>query len=391
MEYWFEKSQVGQDTLASIRHGAPIPAISKKDLMGLIIWLPSKSEQALILEGVSHIKNIKAEVDEREKELWDGSKTASSTLERISLINKEDSYEEWIDSLPFPLASILWRHHAFNGSSKDKYEILLHFFEATTAFLATVHLSAFMQSKDLWSEYLPILKRGLAKEHLSFERASFGSWRFAFEFLSKKCSKLLGKPDSEETLKHLYGTTNRTSIETLCHPELRILFQESNKVRNQESAHAGAISDEHADDILSRMEILVQRLRGVFGRQWNHYELIRPGAAKFKSGIHQVDAERIMGTRHDPFASDMYESTFPLETNELYLFDRYSQMGLKMYPFVKVAPSPKRKAMTCFFYSRHGVDQSQFVSYHYSQESEISEVVPEIDEMLNLLSHSEEA
>ena len=68
----------------------------------------------------------------------------------LEAVNREDRYENWLDSLPFPLASILWVCHTQSGSLKEQYERKIQFFEALSEFLGIIFLSAFSANEAIW-------------------------------------------------------------------------------------------------------------------------------------------------------------------------------------------------------------------------------------------------
>ena len=307
----------------------------------------------------------------------------------IRAINQKDNYEAWLESLPFPLARVLWKHYASKRSHRERYETLLHFFEATAAFLATVHLSAFMSDDEVWNECGPQLIERMEKERLSLRQASFGSWKLTFEFLSKRCDEMLteqGVEGEKPTWQKIFGTTDRRAVQTIADARLRTILQEANKIRNDWHGHSGAIGSAVAKDVHDQLENLVQRTREAFGQRWRSYELIQPDSSRKKSGIHYVTSNRLVGTRCNPFAERVYESEESLESGALYLFDPVARQGLQLLPLVTVMPSPEQAADTCYVLSRVGDKNGpRWVSYHYEPESQINQHVEGISETFERL------
>jgi len=344
------------------------------------------AQQQEVLHGAQMLRRICAEVDELETALWDGAGDTEAIVHSIATVNQEDRYEYWIESLPFPLASILWRHHAGGGSQRDQYEVLLHFFEATAAFIATVHLSAFMSDEGLWREYGGKLHGRMAQQHLSLDRATFGAWKLVVESLSSACGKLYRTDETVELVESLYGTSNRRVLTMLAHADLRKVLQQANKIRNDWSGHAGVVSNEQAAQVHAQLMDLVQALRSVFGRTWQSYELIQPGLARYgEDGYHHVTIKRLMGTRSAPFEEAERASAQPLVAEALYLFDDANRSALRLKPFVRVMPSPEKRANACFIFNRREGAGSRYVSYHFEQESNITEVFPDVEDALNRL------
>ena len=296
-------------------------------------------------------------------------------MHKVETINQEDRYEDWLESLPFPLASILWRHHANrNGkSNQENAKTLLHFFEATAAFIATVHLSAFMSDDMLWKENTQALQTKLVEAELSMYMASFGAWKLIVEYLSSKSRKL-----SPEVRTRIYGTSNHNHIDMICHSDLLTVLQQANALRNKEDGHGGVMSEQFAESYHDDLFNLVTTLRGVFGRSWRNYELIQALDNRYQQGIYQYTANLLIGSRSNPFESIQRDSSAPLEYDRLYLFDASSQRGLLLQPFIQVMPAPQHQVNACFFLNRHTNSDKRLVSYHFEQESSITVQSPNL-------------
>jgi hypothetical protein len=378
--HWFTQSLVGQMTLASFSKGGAMARLDLEAMLNASLALPPLDEQQAVLQGLEQLNRVRAEAAELETALWSCTEKADVVLPQIRTINNEDRYEDWIETMPFPLASILWRHRAGGGSPRDQYEVLLHFFEATAAFVANIHLSAFMADDALWSEAAQGLRDRLSREKVSLERATFGAWKLTAEYLSGRCRKILAEEGGLETCKRVYGTSNDKHIAMICHADLLAALQRANRIRNESKGHAGAIGEDEALGIHNELRDLVQKVRGVFGRSWLDYELIQPSVGRFQRGIHRYAAKRLMGTHSMPFEVVERESTQPMESDRLYLFDAISQKGLLLRPFIRVMPSPEKKANACFIFSSCEQTGARFVSYHLEEESSLTAPFPDIDE-----------
>jgi hypothetical protein len=377
---WFNQSPIGQTTLESVMRDGLMPRIDPDWLLNSDFCLPPLSEQHQVLDGLEHLNRVKAEAMELETAIWSHKEETQLLVHQMKTINQQDRYEDWIDTLPFPLASILWRHRASGGSYRERYEILLHFFEATAAFVATIHLSAFMSSDILWQEVAPGLQALLRKQHLSLERASFGAWRATAEYLAGKLKKRLSDEGGRDLCREVYCTASEVLLVMLTHGDILAVLQKANQVRNTSFGHGGAVGHDDAQRIHDELFELVSRVRGLFGRNWLEYELIQPSASRYKGGVHFYTANRLMGTRSAPFETVHRESVHPMESDELYLFDQMGQRGLRLRPFVRVMPSPERKAVACFIFNRCEQVGSRFVSYHFEEESSLTAEFPDLDE-----------
>lgn len=390
MVHWFNASQIGQATLQAASRGGATTSLDVNALLASKLHLPTPPEQRQILHGLEYLQKIRAEAAELEEALSSGTSQTDQLVQQILTINQEDRYEDWIDTLPFPLASILWRHHAGEGSPREQFEVLLHFFEATAAFIATVHLSALMGDDEVWSAVGHGLHERLRKHKLSLDRATFGAWKLTVEYLAGQYKRILSGENGSEACKRLYGTSNLDDIQMICAPELLQVLQRANAMRNDTSGHGGAIGQEEAQRFHDELKSMVDIVRGVFGRSWRDYELVQPAEGRYTGGVYHYHVKRIMGTRSTPFETVLRESVQPLESGRLYLFDAVSQRGLLLQPFVQVIPSPQKKAIACFIFSRNEKDGAHFVSYHFEHESSLTRPSPEVDAALRRVHQFDE-
>ncbi len=384
MTHWFNESRIGRLSLDALRGGLTIPRIRPRDLARSKIYLPPISEQRLVVEGIAYLGKIRAETEELESALWSGTEPIEGLVEQIQSINQDDHYEDWLETLPFPLASILWKHYAITGPYKPRYEVLLHFFEMTAAFLATIHISAMMKDDDVWKEHGKRLTEKLSDQGFSLDRATFGSWKLVTELFSSACRAMINNKKQENLWQRLYGTTDLKVMEMISDSKLLGVLQQANKVRN-DWAHSGAIDEDTAKSVHDQLVVLVNSLRGLFGRNWQRYELIQPDGGAYRQGLHHITSKRVMGTRSAPFKERVYESRDPLEAGSLYLFDSVHQSGLELRPFIEVIPSPEKKAVACYIYSRLEKKGARWLSYHFEQESEISHASQGVADTLDSL------
>jgi hypothetical protein len=107
----------------------------------------------------------------------------------------------WADTLPFPLASILW-HYEAEPDDGAKVDYLLKFFEALAQFTATVLLSACITDREL----LEANRAAWFSGHMSrrLHRATFGEWLELTERLAVTLRGLLEADRGEERCRGLF-------------------------------------------------------------------------------------------------------------------------------------------------------------------------------------------
>ena len=183
-------SNLGKSILSTQRTGTTIPNLPKSRINTFELYLPSIDTQEKIVEIDVEVDTLVADLTELRGELWSTPQKDSQAASKIRAVlggdqELRDRFEDWLDTLPFPLASILWVYHATNDPYK-KYRLLQRYFEGLTQFMATVLLSGFYYADDWITERHKLFnkysKEGVADTRL--RHASFGIWKSITEALS---------------------------------------------------------------------------------------------------------------------------------------------------------------------------------------------------------------
>ena len=370
---WFNESPVGRATLATITSdstftsGSTFQTISSRDIMELEFYLPPLEDQRKAVESFAELRRIRAVTDELESSLWDGKSDFHDIVRGIESINQnsEGGYKDWLETLPYPLASILWRHYATSHESHhERTEALLHFFEATTEFITTVHISAFMSDDELWEE---TQRRFIEKKNWELQKASFGTWVMALEYLSKRCGVLLSNLKESELLRKIYGTSNMKVISMLSDPKLVDVLRQAKDKRN-ERFHKGFMGKSALTQMHSELQEFVSEVRGIFRRLWLEFKLIQPGDSADLEGIYDIKTELLMGIR-TPFKDTRLKFKSSLAKGKLYLADSTNQSALRLEPFLILKRLPRP---VCYFFNEiNEKKEYHFVSYDSEEESNI--------------------
>lgn len=361
----------GQLWRDSLRSGSTIPRISKASLEAAEIYLPAEGGTAMqqeVIECQDRLRALSLEIRELEKRLWQRPSAIKALEKQVAAINREDRYEDWVETLPFPLASILWSCHTQTGSLKEKYDRKLHFFEALAEFIGVIHMSAYSSNDGLWADAQERLNDALKQGSVSLEMATFGTWAIISAFFGKKSRGLLGS--DAELVFELYKTNNREVLEILFSKKLVTILQETNKIRNDYSGHVGAVSEREAGEVNDLLQRKIQEVRAIFGIAWEEYRLILPGEMLYRAPGFATKVKLITGTR-TPFQSDALVTTEPMQTGSLHLISPDQPRGLKLLPFVKVLEAPKSENTACYFYNRRDARGVRFLSYYFEGEAEV--------------------
>lgn len=370
--HWI-RSEVGQLAIGSVSSGTAVAWVRPSFLMSMDLPLPPLHIQRQFAQALTRIDIVEAEIRELRSACWRGETSPETLLEKVGLINRESTEEEWINTLPYPLASILWLHKTTPGQAGKRKEILSHFFEALTAFVATIHLSAFVTDKDKWFEVQPKLLERLENVHMSLHRATFGTWKCVCETLGKTARQLLENSDSADLVLGMYCTRNQTFLrEVLFSKKLVEIIGRANGLRNRHIGHSGAMSEKADAEVEERFKGLVNEVRSLFGSSWDNFELVLPGPGSFRNGEHHYRLPLLMGT-NGQFIREDRSTTEPLEEGSLYLLGKGESSGLRILPLMRMASAPSTEPIACYFLNRVEKDEPVFVSYHYESGPELKD------------------
>lgn len=360
---------LGQALQQSAMIGSTIPRIRRSILEERKLYLPTIEDQRMVIQTIREIQRIGGELGELESRLWDKNREVTDVAEAVGKVNHEDRLSDWIETLPFPLASILRSYYALDCSPKEKYEQLLHFFEAFTEFCAAIHLSAFKASNSRWQQQRQQISKVLRDQHLSLAKASFGSWRVITELMASNLRKMLADEESKPEACALYATASASPLEMFVSAEVVGALQRVNKFRNRWTGHGGAVTESEAED---RHELLVNelaRLRKILGLRFNQYQLIEARECEVLDGpVFRCRIRRVMGS-NPQLEHDTVDLTTPAVTGRLYLHNPGHDKALELVPLVQVCDRPQPAS---YFYNRIEGSKPQLISYHFATPSEMS-------------------
>jgi hypothetical protein len=356
----FLNTELGRECRSELLIGDTIPRIQSRRLSELRLFLPTPEIQRAIAGAASRVDEVRNQLDELESLLWSAPKKLDETVRAIGRYQTEERFEDWIDSLPFPLASILWAYHTATGEDR-KGRHLLNFFEALAEFHAIVLLSAFKEDQQAIEDV-----RDALKKH-SLERATFGAW---LQIVSKLGKRMRGMESAEGRAARasLFCTLSSETVDMLGSKEIFNATDAANQVRN-DVAHGNGIvgADQHL-----QLRTFLTQVRKAIGLRWMEYELVRAGAGRFFEGRHHYSVQRVMGTR-TPFARRETAVKAPLEDGALYLLDPSYGRGLQLLSLVRLKSSPTGAGAACYVYNRKDKGGDRFVSYQYEEAKAVVE------------------
>ncbi len=351
--------------------GATIRKLTKGSIPSVAVYVPPLSTQRRIVGAATRLDQISSDLLERRERLWNDPKSlaeAEATLKQLTK-QEESGFKDWLDRLPFPLASILWAYHTTSPDSKMRYGQLVQFFEATAEFHAVILLSAaraggLLHAADFEADFATSIRGA------GLRTATFGTWNSILGFVAKYLRTLLNGGETKRAVAvGALCTSDDTVLAMLTSSELVNLLQKANTLRNVWVGPTGIVSAAPAKERENALLELLSRLRVTYGTCWDRLDLILPGASRFRQGVFYYTAKRVMG-RSTPFEGRPLEAEHQLEDNRLHLIAAGERRLLELLPFVVVAASPGAAENACYFYNRQLGEDLRYVSYHFEEEAE---------------------
>ena len=407
----FLNSELGKQFREQSKSGF-IPRLNKQTIKSLPIFVPDLATQQKMLAVEAKITAeqttviaLQNELAELNRELWSNPTKAPGVEQRISELSDRLSggikqhlaatLEQWFETLPFPLASILRAWQATPTQDfKTKYEHLIHFFEATAEFLSVIFLSAYSSNLVLFAPYKEKLRGTMQKQNLSFERATFGTWKLVVEYLGKQTRILLDDKESRsgeagdrrKLCAEMFSDPSLSLPLALCRTEIATILSTTNKMRNDWSGHGGVVG---IDDAKSRNQQLlgeVEKLREAFSDIWMETQLVYANHCRPRNGLFENEVSILTGSNSE-FLKQVRSMTSWLDVDRLYLSNRTTRRAMFLLPLVAVGPSPQSTKNACYFFNRMEKNGARFVSYHFADKPEHTGDFKDVSDTIRMLSN----
>lgn len=376
-------TEAGKKVRASLASGNVISRISKLDLFDAFVLLPEIEVQQKVIETHRTMRELSYQLQKFEKDLYKRPDQVEKIRKDIKKLDQKESFENWVESLPFPMASILWRYHASVDVDK-KLEHLLQFFEATAEFITIILLSAYLSDDDILPKYREVIFPEGDKT-ASITVSTFGYWVKTGERLAKQTRRMLGNPNDKMVCFELFRTDSVEFIQSISGKELFGILNRAKSIRNRD-AHSGIKADLSNSKRLNLAEAELDKLRALFSSTFDEMILLTPINNQYKDGIFTNKITKLKGSRQI-FVEDYVKTGIPLDSEKLYLGEKRERKPLELLPFIKMAKSPDKEKIACYFYSRMEGQIPAWVSYHYEEQPEIE---MEDKELLKIIKMFEE-
>ena len=407
----FLNAELGKKIREWGKSGTTIPKLNKQMLKKLQILIPDLPTQRKMLEIEARISgeenillSLQNDLSELRRDLWRNPRsvgTISDRLDEFSIRIAEDLKEQasigldqWFETIPFPIASILRAWQATPSDDyKTKHEHLLHFFEATAEFISVILLSAFSANEALYAPHKEKLKEAMAKQNLSFQRATFGTWKLVVEYLGKQTRTLLQesgkKPEDAKNDRaiaaSIFADLSLKLPSLLSSKDIADVLGATNKMRNDWSGHGGVVGQEEAKLRNEQLLGQVEKLRQAMSDVWDRSVIVNALHCRPRKGVFENEIAMLKGSNSE-FLKESRAMSNWLDVDSLYIISGEQSGALKLLPLVQVNASPGTAKNACYFFNRTEREGARFVSYHFAGQAELSGVFEEATNAIRFLT-----
>lgn len=362
-------TDIGKKLRVCMESGSTIPQISKISLLNQGLYLPDIETQIKTIEVDSKIEQINLSLADLKRNLWKYPKSYSKVKKELKSINRDDKLENWIDKLPFPISSILWRYYATKDNAK-RIEHLFHFFEAFSEFFSMLILSALVQNKDFYKEECNKWIDKDEKFQNWYLRASFGNWNHLSLKLSKAIRGYFSDPDKKDFCMNLFGNPSEAFVSMITNKRIINTLQEVGELRNKWKGHAGISGEEENHRRVITLEQHLNGLRRNIADAFDETKMFSPMNSRMENGIYTFKVKELIGAR-TPFNEEIIKTTNSLDSKKLYLRHSNQIKPLELLPFIKFVETEN----AFYFYTSIESKNARWVSYHFEKEAELKQPV----------------
>ncbi len=354
----------------------------KSILFQIKVYLPDFNHQIDVVSLNSFILDMETRSNYYRKKLWQSPQDVIDIKNELVSIDGNQSevrFEQWIETLPYPLASILWASIT-NSNYERKVKYLLHFFEAFSEFNFALMLSGLSKDKNFFEiEVSRCFKDDIRFINWYF-KPTFGNWYKFGSCLSKTIRRLLNDKNQGNKCLELFGNPDPDFLLRIADKELIKIFEEVTNYRNHWEGHGPVVSELEYENRYKILRSILSRVYNIISDSYENSILILPVQSSYKDGIHDYDVKRFMSTR-GPFKPDKIETVKLLDTGKIYLVNKNQRKPVEILPFILNIDA------ACYFYNGRERDsgKARYVSYHYNEEPEISVSMDKLKPIIHLL------
>ena len=362
----FYSSQIGKKIRSLLSVGY-IPKISKGRLLQSDIYLPTLGIQRKVVNTQSKITDKITQLNSLKSELWNFPENVDTIMFSLESFNEEDTLENWMKYLPFPLASILQAYIA-ELSSERKTRRLLLFYEALSQLNTIILMSGFHSNIEKAHELYERLNTSEFNFKERIEKPTFDTWINLGRFYGKHL-RAMNQGETKKMVYELFAHPNDRFIEMISNKQLYTLLDEVKELRNEWTGHGALPSKKTWDGRETILESKLSQLQKLISTCYYGSILISPLESEYSEGIYNYKVMSLMGSNTLFNKIKMY-TTIPLDKKRLYIIHENQTRPIELLPFIALHESPETEKNACYFYNKMDNGSSKWLSYHFDSKSE---------------------
>lgn len=360
----FFNAPLGRKVREQLASGTTIPQISLSTLRAGTVYLPpSENQQRAAVHVDRTLIELRQAIGSLEQQLWEHPLAANRIEADLRHLLEGDGLEPWLESLPFPLASVLWRYQTARDA-EERCRYVIHFFEAASVFLVDLHLSALQQHPDVLAK----VARPRSPD-VTYARSSIGIWTDLLSRLAKRTRELVA--DDASLALELFHVADVSRIEAISRKLLvHALKDEGAAYRRDWIGHPAVVGPAEWERREAQAEATLARIRDGLGDAFRGWELVRAGQGSNRGGVIATSVEYLVGTRSHFRPGSVKLRQWP-EDGGLYMLEAAATLMLHLDPLFTFRHSPESVEDACYFYDRIQDGGVRWVSYHYESRPEL--------------------
>lgn len=271
------------------------------------------------------------------KRYWAFGQLDDDEEELIPSLDEEQFEAEikpWIETLPYPLASMLWASFAVSDY-KDRADSLLKFFEFFSLFKLNLLLSGVVNDVPVVEYYLEeklLVELRYTDPRKFMYEPGFGTWNS----MNQSVSIYIAKNLNDTKIINRFGKVDRNFLEKLSSLPLKDLLDDLKTKRNLWEGHDAAdiiISPEEYEKRYLILQKRLLQLKEMIGDIFQRTFMISPVNNEYSDGIFNYTVEKMVGA-NPIFRQIHVESKKPMEKGELYFITSNKKQPVKLLPLL---------------------------------------------------------
>jgi hypothetical protein len=276
-------SPQGRRLRESVSTGSTIPHLSATSAEIIRLPVPRISVQLRTVRSAAHLASMEATVSRLRDQLWRQPQNAGRVLAELEDGARADPVRRWLETLPYPLASVLQRFSALRDP-RSRLEGLLHFYEATAEFSCAVLLSILWADADLLAFARPEIARVAGRRASLFDRAEFGRWTKLGRALAQAIAHIGQERELRPRLEEAAGPTAALMAQLASERIWQVLDQARSN-RNTR-AHGGVLPPLEVDSRIATLEALLSDAEQALASGFEDINLARVDQGRRTRGLH---------------------------------------------------------------------------------------------------------